>query len=493
MGFWSGSPDTDGGSLFKFVEAEFENDNARFYQLNDVKATMTDGTNIYGGTSVGLYTGGKEYREAYNNAQALITAGNTCDSKACHDTYKALRMASKNLSYNIADSDKFYVIKSTASNNYCKGKYVHTYSKPHIHTNAQWGDKSYDHRHLLYKEIDDVELFPLAVFQFEETGTVGEYKMKNLHTGLYVKSFGKNAEHLGKEAEAAVIKIQGIADEQVKLQIGNNAPMHAQEDFNTIVTWGAEANNASTWSIEEVEAPTEIAHPVEFTDAERQTLYLNYDVEIPDGVEAYIATEYDDEWLYMNEITETIPARTAVILKAPKGNYTFKYSENDVEQLDNNILQGTLWDEVITKDTENYSYYVLAKKDNAVGMYNPVNGTNEGEFKNNANKAYLQISSTNITSFAFFGFRDDEGATAIDDVNDEDENIKAIYDLTGRKVETPDKGLYIINGKKVLYLGESQHTATLNIITPDGDTLRGRWIENFCVDSVRVDDTSGLK
>ncbi len=46
-----------------------------------------------------------------------------------------------------------------------------------------------------------------------------------------------------------------------------------------------------------------------------------------------------------------------------------------------------------------------------------------------------------------------------------------------------------INGKKVLYLGEEPHTATLSIITPDGDTLHGRWIENFCVDSVRVDDT----
>jgi hypothetical protein len=29
-------------------------------------------------------------------------------------------------------------------------------------------------------------------------------------------------------------------------------------------------------------------------------------------------------------------------------------------------------------------------------------------------------------------------------------NVKAIYDLQGRKVETPSKGIYIINGKKVL-------------------------------------------
>ena len=41
-------------------------------------------------------------------------------------------------------------------------------------------------------------------------------------------------------------------------------------------------------------------------------------------------------------------------------------------------------------------------------------------------------------------------ATGIDDVEDENREMKAIYDLTGRKVENPTKGIYIINGKKVL-------------------------------------------
>lgn len=32
----------------------------------------------------------------------------------------------------------------------------------------------------------------------------------------------------------------------------------------------------------------------------------------------------------------------------------------------------------------------------------------------------------------------------------ENGNVKDIYDLQGRKVETPTKGLYIIDGNKVL-------------------------------------------
>ncbi|MBO7231137.1 MAG: leucine-rich repeat domain-containing protein, partial [Bacteroidaceae bacterium] len=40
--------------------------------------------------------------------------------------------------------------------------------------------------------------------------------------------------------------------------------------------------------------------------------------------------------------------------------------------------------------------------------------------------------------------------TGIDEVKGEDENVEVVYDLQGRKVETPTKGIYIINGKKKL-------------------------------------------
>ena len=40
--------------------------------------------------------------------------------------------------------------------------------------------------------------------------------------------------------------------------------------------------------------------------------------------------------------------------------------------------------------------------------------------------------------------------TGIDEVKGEDENVEVVYDLQGREVETPTKGIYIINGKKKL-------------------------------------------
>ncbi|MBR4366679.1 MAG: hypothetical protein IKP43_07865, partial [Bacteroidaceae bacterium] len=66
-----------------------------------------------------------------------------------------------------------------------------------------------------------------------------------------------------------------------------------------------------------------------------------------------------------------------------------------------------------------------------------------------ANKAYLPFS--NASQVNFFNVYSDT-TTDINQLNmsfqkDSDE----IYDLTGRKVTAPQKGIYIVNGKKVLY------------------------------------------
>ncbi|MBO7273111.1 MAG: hypothetical protein J6U89_09630, partial [Bacteroidaceae bacterium] len=40
--------------------------------------------------------------------------------------------------------------------------------------------------------------------------------------------------------------------------------------------------------------------------------------------------------------------------------------------------------------------------------------------------------------------------TGIEDVECESDNVNTVYDLQGRKVEVPTKGIYIVNGNKVL-------------------------------------------
>ena len=188
------------------------------------------------------------------------------------------------------------------------------------------------------------------------------------------------------------------------------------------------------------------------------TLYLDFKAEIPEGVEVYTASNVDGNRLMMQQVTGVLPANTGVIVRAEQGTYTFVESCEAAEAIESNLLRGSVEDEYITpaKDTK---YYVLAMKDGVVGMY--ADALNGGTFKNNANKAYLMLSTRigiydeevdtenpgmQLSNSYYFDF---SGTTAIDPVVTEiEDNI--YYDLSGRRVENPARGIYIVNGRKVL-------------------------------------------
>ena len=80
------------------------------------------------------------------------------------------------------------------------------------------------------------------------------------------------------------------------------------------------------------------------------------------------------------------------------------------------------------------------------------NGNGNGWFKLNAIKPYQGDDYSwkqNSEHYANFNLAP-EGATGLEEVKSENGEGKTIYDLQGRKVDTPTKGLYIINGKKVI-------------------------------------------
>ena len=461
MGFWSGSPESDGGSLFKFVEAEFTDDNPRFYQLSDVKATLIDGTNIYGGNTVGLYTGGKEYREAYTAATALVNAGcNTSTSDACYEAYTALRAANEGLAYNDVEDGKFYVIKSVANNDYCKDKWVRTSYEPASHSGS--GNIKYDHRHLVFDASGDIPTKALAIFQFIKTGTKGEYKIKNLHTGLYLKSYKKNEEHMGAETAAATVTISGITEGAVTLKIGTEKPMHAQKDHGVIVHWDAEIGNASTWAIEEADM-TNVSHAVTISNYKLAGLYLNYPVEISGGLRAYYVSTANsngtDGVAKLVKIENgVIPANEGVILEGEAGTYDMKFSSEGATTTEN-LLEGSTYTGCIAGE-KGTKYYLFGAKSGVVGLYwtylqynadgTVTDGnanTDEGtHFKCTANKIYLPYNAG--SGATKFSFRFDD-VTSIDDLLEELNGDGETYDLQGRRVTKVTKsGIYIVNGKK---------------------------------------------
>ena len=132
-----------------------------------------------------------------------------------------------------------------------------------------------------------------------------------------------------------------------------------------------------------------------------------------------------------------IPATKAVILKSSSATITLTPAST-TETLEGNELQGTA-----TSITNPGNAYVLNKTEtNGVGFYKLSSTGTIG-----ANKAYLTYSGASLTR-SFFGFDETTGIempTA--EVIDAD---AVVYDLQGRRVAQPTKGLYIVNGKKVI-------------------------------------------
>ena len=81
------------------------------------------------------------------------------------------------------------------------------------------------------------------------------------------------------------------------------------------------------------------------------------------------------------------------------------------------------------------------------------NGSNSmgAAFTNGAHKAYLKLAksifspSMSMSAFPFNG-----SATGIDHIATGADTTKSVYDLSGRRVNKAIKGIYIVNGKKVL-------------------------------------------
>ena len=200
-------------------------------------------------------------------------------------------------------------------------------------------------------------------------------------------------------------------------------------------------------SAEEVaELPT---HTLTVSAAKYSTLYLGYAVALPEGVKAYAVESINNETGYatLAAVEGVLPANTGFILQAEQGSYTFERPAAGVGRatIASNMLKGTVEATYIEVGTA--TPYVLGLDANSVvGLYQAK--VTDSKFLNNANKAYLLLDAAQSSNT--YGYRfDGENTTGIETIETlAQDNV--IYDLTGRRVEKAVKGLYIVNGKKVL-------------------------------------------
>ena len=189
--------------------------------------------------------------------------------------------------------------------------------------------------------------------------------------------------------------------------------------------------------------------------------YSNKSLKIPasSSVRAYTMT-FDEATSKLSEGDEfgpddVIPAGVAVVLEESNHEAASVQMQvvNDPEYqpLYTNYLYGYDEQTAIEKafaNYENYKFYVLSRgsQSGKIGFF--WYGDQGGPFVTAAHKAFLALPSSAASNIR--GFEFDGNATAIQSVENNAKVDGKIYDLQGRRVQNAGKGLYIINGKKVI-------------------------------------------
>lgn len=142
-------------------------------------------------------------------------------------------------------------------------------------------------------------------------------------------------------------------------------------------------------------------------------------------------------------------AQTGMLIKGEPGSYTVPVIE-ECNDHTLNLLVGTLENITLNSTTDSYSNYkfTIIEGDDTPKFYPFIDNTTFG-----SGKAYLQIPTAWLPASArsTVNIRFDEGeTTGVDAAEMDNVNAETVYDIGGHKVVNPARGIYIVNGQKVL-------------------------------------------
>ena len=176
------------------------------------------------------------------------------------------------------------------------------------------------------------------------------------------------------------------------------------------------------------------------------TTYSNADYALDfsetEGLTAYLITDANGAEVEV----DNVPAGTGVYVKAQPGDYEVKIISSSQTVVSDNMLVGTGNEAASLTSSESATYYVFGRQGNpkkeAFYKVKTDNATTVS-----ANKAYLKIDvpASEAKDVIVPG-----GATSINAVETLQNENAAIYNLAGQRVVKAQKGIYIVNGKKVV-------------------------------------------
>lgn len=175
------------------------------------------------------------------------------------------------------------------------------------------------------------------------------------------------------------------------------------------------------------------------------TYYLPFAAKAPEGVKAYAGTVSNGSVKLTEYTNGVIPANKGVLLvsdNATSATFTLA-NDADVTAIDND-LKGVNAATELTGVENRDQVRIFSTKNGVAGFYKP----NSNITSLAANKAYVMAPATQGALALNFG----GDVTAINSVSDNAAmpHNAVIYDLAGRRVSHAVKGVYVINGKKII-------------------------------------------
>lgn len=175
------------------------------------------------------------------------------------------------------------------------------------------------------------------------------------------------------------------------------------------------------------------------------TYYLPFAAKAPEGVKAYAGTVSNGSVKLTEYANGVIPANKGVLLvsdNATSATFTLA-NDADVTAIDNDLKGVTAATELTGVDNSE-RVRIFSTKDGVAGFYKP----NSNITSLAANKAYVMAPATEGALALNFG----GNVTGINSISDNAAmpNNVEIYDLAGRRVNHAVKGVYVVNGKKII-------------------------------------------
>ena len=187
------------------------------------------------------------------------------------------------------------------------------------------------------------------------------------------------------------------------------------------------------------------------TDGKFGTICLPYNATVTGATVFKIVSKTEDAGHNLTginlESVDALEAGKAYIFKATGTTLTATYSGSYTEATAGYGMMGNLSSTPVTLDGSE-GYYVVGGDNKIHKVVTGGSGVTIGQYK-----GYIIPGSitkvANSRSANFLSFEDETTGIAGVEMNDDAEQ-KVVYNLNGQRVANPTKGLYIVNGKKVI-------------------------------------------